>query len=478
MSTAAHIGGPLGCIGLAGLLVGRWRTLRLAGLAAWALGAILLAAYLAPAGHHVVLAVAGVLGAALAVAGAPWLRRSPWLLAFATLLLVPARIPVTVGDVDANLLIPLYVVVGAAAVELFWAILHGDERRGELGLVAWPLAAFVVWTGLSLSWTLDLQQGSIELLFFYLPFGVLALCLARLPWEPAQLPRLLVQLVAMGLVFAIVGIYQEAARDVFWNPKVIVGDVYQSFFRVNSLFWDPSIYGRFLVVAILASLVVALRRIGSPVFWAAAGAICVLWAGLLFSYSQTSFASLLACVLVAVGGTLRWRPAPALVTASLVAALVLVLPQRTPASPHVATGVVAVTSGRGKLITEGVKIALDHPLGGVGVGGFKHSYANRVGLRGAEPQRAASHTTPVTVAAETGVVGFGLFLWLAVAVFLVAFRRAGPGRVGEAAFVLGLILLAIAAHSLGYADLFEDPMAWAALGLALCVARAPREAHT
>ena len=42
---------------------------------------------------------------------------------------------------------------------------------------------------------------------------------------------------------------------------MIVGNAYAPFYRVNSVFYDPSIYGRFLVVAILAALVVvALRR--------------------------------------------------------------------------------------------------------------------------------------------------------------------------------------------------------------------------
>ena len=41
---------------------------------------------------------------------------------------------------------------------------------------------------------------------------------------------------------------------------MIVGNAYAPFYRVNSVFYDPSVYGRFLVVAMLAALVlVALR---------------------------------------------------------------------------------------------------------------------------------------------------------------------------------------------------------------------------
>ena len=40
----------------------------------------------------------------------------------------------------------------------------------------------------------------------------------------------------MAVAFAVIGIYQYATRDVFWNPKVIVGNAYAPFYRVNSVF--------------------------------------------------------------------------------------------------------------------------------------------------------------------------------------------------------------------------------------------------
>ena len=120
--------------------------------------------------------------------------------------------------------------------------------------------------GLSILWTNDVRQGSIDLLFFYLPFGLLAVVLARLPWRRLWALALLVEVTAMALVFAAIGIYQYETRDVFWNPKLLVANAYAPFYRVNSVFWDPSIYGRFLVVAILACLV--------AVLFTATGACC------------------------------------------------------------------------------------------------------------------------------------------------------------------------------------------------------------
>src|SRR5207253_989606 len=192
---------------------------------------------------------------------------------------------------DANLLIPLYAVVAGAAALLAWELVRGDRRARELGPLTWPLAALVAWTGLSLAWTEDLHEGSISLLFFWLPFGVLALSLARLAWSRRWLTFLYAQLVLMALAFSVIGIYQYATRDVFWNPKVIVGNAYAPFYRVNSVFYDPSVYGRFLVVAILTALVIALYDRNRNQAFAAAASICAIWAGLLFSFSQSTFAA-------------------------------------------------------------------------------------------------------------------------------------------------------------------------------------------
>jgi hypothetical protein len=473
LSALAHVGGPLGCFGLATLLLASGRWLRLAGLAAVGVGALFLAVYLAPHGHQVAYAGAAVLGAAAALAGAAVLHRWPWALAFATLLLAPARVPITVGSTEASLLIPLYVVVAAAGALLAFELLRGVGRSRELGPVALPLALFVAWTGLSLSWTIDLKQGAVQLLFFYLPFGLLALALARLPWRPRLVPVLYAELAAMGVLFALAGLYERATHHVFWNAKVIVGNAYQSFFRVNSLFWDPSIYGRFLVIVILGSVVVVLASSDRRVQLAAVGVTAVSWVGLFYSYSQSSFASLLVGLLVAGGFALRPRP-----TAVAAAAAVVALgaigggPAQSAAAPGGPAVLAATAGSRQSLVEGGIRIALDHPLGGVGIGGFNKSYAARHALVGLAAKKAASHTTPVTVAAETGIPGALLFAWLSVAAFLLAFRRASLVGAGVPALAFGLTLLAIAVHSLGYNSLFEDPMGWGALGLAACLAAA------
>ena len=79
------------------------------------------------------------------------------------------RHPRDVGVTQANLLLPLYAVVAVAALALAWELDGDDQRTRELGPLAWPVAAFVGWDGLSLLWSQDVRQGAIELLFFVLP---------------------------------------------------------------------------------------------------------------------------------------------------------------------------------------------------------------------------------------------------------------------------------------------------------------------
>jgi O-antigen ligase len=417
-------------------------------------------------------------GCVLAVGGAYVLHRWPWALAFATLACIPLRLPVDVGTEEANLLLPLYVVIASSALALAWQLLRHDRRTRELGVVAWALAAVVAWSGLALVWSDDLRQGAIFLAAFVLPFGLLAIGFARLPWSRRALLALYAALVATALAYAGVGLYQWVTREIFWNPKLRVDNAYAPFFRVNSVFWDPSIYGRYLVIAILATLALVLLGLRERLLAFGLAAIAAIWAGLLFSFSQSSFAALIAGTLAAAAVTWRWRAVTALAVLSvaLVSAGFATPPVRNELLQESRAGLNSVTSDRAGLVGNGLRIAVDHPVLGVGTGGFKRAYAERTGLRGEEPKKAASHSTPVTVVAETGVPGLVLLAWLGLASLWPAFRARGRSAAGRAALVAALTLGAIAVHSLFYNALFEDPTTWALLGLvALATTQRARE---
>ena len=467
----ARIAGPVAAVGLAVLLISSRRELRLLGLAVWAIGGLAFAPLLLPSGHRPLLGAAAVVGVGAACAVAWLLGRWPWLLALGALVAVPARVPVHVGSTEANLLIPMYGIVAGAAVLLAWQLWHGDVRGRELGPLALPLALVGVWFGLSLAWSDDVREGSITMVFFVLPFGLLALALARLEWTRSTVLRVYALLAALAVLFSAVGLFQWATNDVFWNNKVRIGNAYHSdlFFRVNSLFWDPSIYGRFLVVAILATLVPVLYGLRGERLVAAIAGIAFVWLGLLVSFSQSSFAALGAGTVIVAVFVWRRQAIAVLVITAVVAVVVAVA---IPTTRHsFSKGLNHATSGRWGQVTTGLHIARDHPLAGVGLGDFKRAYAERTGVRGKEPKAGASHNTAVTVAAETGIVGLALFAWLLVAGLLAAFRNAGPRFGGQVALVAGATLAALAVHSFFYNAFFEDPTTWGLFALAAVVWR-------
>jgi O-antigen ligase len=462
----AQLGGPVACLGLALLFVAGSRRDRLAGLGFAVVGAGMLGVALAP-NAPVKLAVGVVAAFAAAGAVAIAFRLLPWLLPLAALACIPIRIGVHVGGAGSKLLLPLYVVIIAATMYLAWELVRGDGRVRELGLAAWPLAGYLAWLGVSLWWSKDVHEGAKQLLAFYVPFAVLALAIARLPWSRIGVTLLYCEVVLMGLVFAAVGFYQYETRDIFQNPKVINSNAYASYFRVNSVFWDPSVYGRFLVVAIVPSVVLLVRqrvRVLTPVVVAT---IAVLWLGLLISFSQSSFAALLVGVIGAAFVAWRWRALVAIAVAvAVLAGIAVSAPQlRHSIQHHTSSGLNSASSGRFSLVANGIRIAQAHPATGVGVGGFKRAYAERVHFKGKKPKNAASHNTPVTVAAETGLPGLALFIGLVAALLAQAFRRTERSLGGSVSLAAGLVLAAILCHSFFYNDFFEDPTTWGLFGL-------------
>ncbi len=474
----AEIAGPIACIGLAVLLVARTRRNRIAGLGYAAVGTVLLVASLKPASWvELVAAVAGaiVVGPLLA-----WLfRREPWLVAFATLAFIPLR----VGFLGHQLLVPLYVVALGAAGLLLWELVDGEDRSRELGIASWPLALYLIWIGLSVGWSVDVHTAAIDLLAFYVPLTILALSIARLPWRTSRVRILYGELVAMALVFAAVGFYQYATRNIFQNSKLYVSNTYAALFRVNSVFFDPSIYGRFLVIALIPTAVLIVRGRSVRTSLLLVGFAVVAWLGLLISFSQSSFAALLIAVFLLAGVVWRWRSLLALAAVLVVVAgIAATSPRLVHALRHHTTSFLNdATSGRASLIANGIRIAKAHPAIGVGLGGFEHAYSKRTHRT---PRKSASHNTPVTVAAEEGAPGVILYFCLVGALLLAAYRRIRHPMFGTIALAAGLGLVAIFIHSLAYNDFFEDPTTWGLVGLiglaapARVRAREPRSVET
>jgi O-antigen ligase len=447
-----------------------------------------------PVRDHPALAIAGAVGGLVVIAGlAAFLLRRPNAFPLLAVAALPFRIPVDVGGRTANLLVPLYAVVGAGVLAYAWDRLRPDPfgpspriapRDRRSGDVELALLLAVVLYAVQSAWSSDFEQALKNVAFFYVPFVLLFRLLAGTAWSRRVVISCLAVATTLALAFVAIGFVEYATRHLFWNPKVIASNQFESYFRVNSLFFDPNIYGRFLavVVTLLAAVQLWARRwrtlIGTTIV------VGVLLGGLVLTFSQSSLAALLVSLLVLAA--MRWRARPVLLGAGAVAVVAAIAAIALPGVSRVDLGsgksLKQTTSGRTDLIRGGARMFADRPILGYGSGSFAKEFRRREHTTDARAA-SASHTMPLTVAAEQGVVGLAAYLLVIWTSFGLVWR--GLGRLREDDPPLELVARgAIAAaytglvvHTLAYAAFLEDPLTWtllgAAVGLRLSASSAP-----
>ncbi len=413
---------------------------------------------------------AALVGAAILVTALVWLmRRHTEAFPLLAILALPFRLPISADGRTVNLLIPLYLVVAAGTLaHLLPRLLNREEPRPRM--LEWLLLASVVLYGVQALYSSDHAKAAENLAFFYVPFALLFVLLRDVRWSQQLLMRCLGVAVVLAIAFAGVGFVEYARKSLFLNPKVVAANQYDNYFRVNSLFFDPNIYGRFLALVMIAVTAGVLWWRKQRGVLAAAAVLAWLLAGLVTSFSQSSIAALLLglAVLAAYRWSLRWTLSLAAALVALALAAVLLAPK----SWHLGLAGKGgsannVTTGRAKLIEGGLKLFADRPLQGYGSGSFQKQYESH-SKASVENATSASHTIPVTVAAEQGIVGLALYVVLLIVAFLALLRGAGrsPPRIAIAACFAALVL-----HTFAYADFLEDPLTWTLLGIGVALAR-------
>ena len=203
--------------------------------------------------HHLEFAGAIVGGIAVLAVGAAAMLRWPILLPLLVVATLPFRVRLHVaGGQAVNLLIPLYVVIGAGILATVIATLRGETRLRKLPRpLVLALVLVICLYALQTIYSEDVPFAARNVGFFVVPFAILFSLLAEAPWDRRQLALAFGVLLAEGVILALVGIGQFADQHIFWNGKLEASNDFHFYFRVNSLFWDPNIYGRYLVAAIL-----------------------------------------------------------------------------------------------------------------------------------------------------------------------------------------------------------------------------------
>ena len=284
--------------------------------------------------HHadriVALALAGIAAAAVLAA---IFRRWPIVLPLAIVAALPFRVPLHAGGDTANLLVPLYLVISAGVLAVVlrdWAASRaGGGGRGprteplhrpqapsprqapRAEAARWLpriLAAVVVLYAVQTLYSADFSKGLQNVCFFLVPFTVAYALLSDFEWDRKLLTSVLWVVAIEAVAFVVVGSVEYVSRSLFWNDQVIRSNDFHTYFRVNSVFWDPNIYGRYLALVIVvatATLLWAKERRDVVLLTAL---VAVLWVGLVPTFSQSSFIALLAglAVLAALRWSLRW----------------------------------------------------------------------------------------------------------------------------------------------------------------------------
>lgn len=422
------------------------------------------------------LLLGGVLaGVALGAATATFVR-APAAFAIAAFALVPLRLPIQVGGETNFLLVPLYGVIAGGWLRAVWLLVAGrgaqlqsasSPTAGEGRVARWlaiALAALLVAYAIGIAWSDDGDYAIRTVAFFLAPFAALLVLLRDLRWHRKLVGQVVVAVVAMALVFGAVGLYQSVVRDLSLNKHLQDANQLHLYFRVNSVFRDPNVLGRYLVFAIVAVAAwIAWRR---PAREALAGfaIAAALLCGLAFTYSQTSFVALIAGLGVLTWFRFGW---PGLGAATGMVAVAAVGLAVIGGPPDDAIGrkqdLGEATSGRANLISGGIELFERRPLAGQGSGAFAISFRRQI----KRIRRPISHTEPITVAAEQGVLGlvpYGAVVVLSVMLLCVPWPGSSAARAGVAACFVVLLV-----HSIGYAGFAIDPAMWVllALGFAL-----------
>jgi O-Antigen ligase len=454
----------VGALGACGVLLARERLAFMAGLAALVAAELGLAYALVPDAPSLLTESAariGALGLAAlaALALATVFVRFPAAAPVALLVLAPFRFSVGLGSQQAFLLVPLYAVLVAASGALAYRVVRGRALPNVPLLIAAPTSVLAVLAGISLLWAKDPRAGTIELLFFYFPFTMLLAIFALTRPKDWTWRALATALVSITSLFAAIGIYQAWTHtDILAKQDVQLSNAYAAFFRVTSVFQDPSVYGRHLVLGIVVLLAVLWLALVRPAV--ALPVLGLLVVGLYFSYSQTSFVSLFCAVLVVsliAGDRLTRRIVVVVSVALVLAAGGAVLAEGGGDSTR------EVTSDRLPLAEVTWPVYAAHPVVGVGIGSQPLMSRREENAR-RQKSKNVSHTTPLTVAAELGTIG--LLVYLA---FLAALGRA-IFAAWQRHRALGLALAgcftALVVQSLFYGGFFEDPFVWGIAGVA------------
>lgn len=333
------------------------------------------------------------------------------------------------------------------------------------------------------SWLLTHAPGSSSALLDAVLYPIVGLLIANVVLDEPDHRRAWIALLVSGFAVAATGVLLYLTHTQIWTPNPQVAN------RMNITFGDPNITARFLTLCACVAVVLFAARRGPA--WLSAGCAVACAVTMPLTFSRSGLALFVVCVVFAILFALDRRRAAALGVAALVAfamstgfnpdtrqraedAAFTAVSAVTGITAHQAsTGVthhqaaVASDDNRKYLLAAGLKMGLDHPVFGVGFGGYQHALLTTYNrFLPARYTDSVSHTSLVTVFGEQGIVGAALmlaFLVMLAREALIARNRRDRWSLWVA--VPAAVIVPVFLYSQFEGRFISEPYLWLALGL-------------
>lgn len=362
-------------------------------------------------------------------------------------------------------------IIGAAAVRLWQEPEARRKLRGLLNhYLTRALLIYIAVGGISLLYSPGKGKTVLELIrlltLFLLYIGTVLLAEKKQAFLPMQAVHW------VGVALVPLALYEGATRHFIWRGYLAEG----LNARVNATFVDPNIFARYLVLAIAANLILQYFTKETRKRGVYMAALLALLGGLAITLSRSGMLTL-AVVLVLMVVLIPRKPIlqPIGFLGLVGAVIVAMRPAIWQRLLTFREGLGALDDQRLYLWKAAWAMFKDHPLLGVGLGGFQAMFLNHYSqYKTAIPDAEGatlSHTTILTIASELGLLGLAAlaWVWLAVVRVLYNLRRLAGEQEKLRGYGLGvgyfLWIMTVFISSQAEARFFEDPAVWLSLGM-------------
>jgi putative inorganic carbon (hco3(-)) transporter len=359
--------------------------------------------------------------------------------------------------------------------------LGGHAIRLPAGRLWIPPAIFLGFAGVSAVVTLSVP--GLKTLSAALTYAVVGLAIFNWTRTTAGQERVWLFFAVSCIGLATIAIIQRITGLYIWNAPTSAGLA-----RVNATFADPNILGRVLTCMIVAGVALVPAVAGRRTKVVMIAAILMSAASLPFTYSRQAWVIGGATIVLALLASRQRREALLLAAGAVAvfAGVTLLVPEvqarfgvlqqnLTGGPTHIFErpglaflNYLPLDSERHYLIAAGLQMFYDHPIFGIGFGGFHDAILGPYsGFILSGYTTSESHTSLVTILAELGLIGLVLAAWWAFEYVRLSIAGMRTDEARRAYILAPLIaVIVILLESQLNARLIDEPYLWVFLGLA------------